>query len=128
MTHDHPNPNLQDDPSSSPLILGTVLGIVLTIVSIVSAAALYFHYESKLGKEVAAKSSGQPVLKLHAEQQNRLHAAAGWTADKKAVTVPIELAMKLVVKDFEGGKSPTPFIPTPASAPAGSTPAAPAKP
>lgn len=120
MTHDHPNPNLQDDPSSSPLILGTLLGIILTVVSIVSAAALYFHYDSKLAKEIAVKSSGQPVLKLHAEQQNRLHSAAGWTTDKRAVTVPIELAMKLVVKDFEGGKSPAPFVPTAASAPTAS--------
>ena len=124
MNHEHPNPNLQDDPSSSPLVLGTVIGIVLTLVSIIGSAALYFHHESKLVKEVGANSIRQPVLALHADQQNRLHAAVGWNADKSAVTVPIYVAMKLVVKDYEGGKSPPPFVPKPITSKPASAPAA----
>ena len=107
MEHEHPNPNLNDDPSASPLILGTILGIILTLVTIIASAALYFREEQRLIKSVVQQPGKLTVEDLHAAQQNKLHAAPGWTDDKRqAVSVPINVAMNVILKEYADGRSP----------------------
>src|SRR5262245_62034323 len=101
MEHEHPNPNLHDDPSATHLILGTVLGIILTLVVIIAHAALYFREESRLVKDIVQQPGKMTVAELHAQQQTRLTAAPGWVnSDRKAVTVPIDVAMNIVLKEY----------------------------
>ena len=107
MEHEHPNPNLNDDPSASPLILGTVLGVILTLVVIIAHAALYFREESRLVKDIVQQPGKLNVQELHAQQQNKLTAAPGWVDNnRKAVTVPIDVAMNIVLKEYAEGRSP----------------------
>jgi hypothetical protein len=115
MDHDHPNPNLHDDPSASPLILGTILGIVLTFVTIVGSAALYFREEERMIKTVVQQPGKMTVQELHAAQQNKLMAAPGWVDKaKQTVTLPIDAAMKSVLKEYADGRAP---VSAPASRP-----------
>lgn len=108
----HPNPNVNDDPSASPLILGTILGIVLTVVTIIASAALYFREENRLIKAVVEKPGTLTVQQLHAGQQNRLLAAAGWSdKSKQTVTVSIDTAMNAILKEYADGRSPA-SVPT----------------
>lgn len=107
MEHEHPNPNLHDDPSAQPLILGTVLGIILTLVVIIAHAALYFREEHRLVKDVVQQPGKMTVQELHAQQLSKLHAAPGWVdQNRKAVTVPIDVAMNIVLKEYADGRSP----------------------
>jgi hypothetical protein len=108
MDHEHPNPNLHDDPSASPLILGTILGIILTFVTIIGSAALYFREENRLIRSVVQQPGKLTVEELHAAQQSKLSAAPGWTDNtRKSVTVPIDVAMNIVLKEYSNGRSPT---------------------
>ncbi|MBI5864731.1 MAG: hypothetical protein HZB38_09520 [Planctomycetes bacterium] len=107
---EHPNPNLHDDPRSSPLVLGAVLGVILTVVTILCTVALYYAEDSVLRERVAAQANASVVEQLKAEQNLGLQKLE-WVdpKERKAVRVPIDLAMKIVAA--EAAKKPTASAP-----------------
>lgn len=76
--HEHPNPNPQDDPSVSPLVLGSILGVLLVVVSIYAVAALYFRAETQAVKSRVYDPTELSVEALH-EAQNAEMTRYRWT-------------------------------------------------
>src|SRR5262245_60319514 len=106
MGHDeHPNPNPMDDPSAPPLVLGAILGVVLTLVTIVGTAALYFRSEQRLERQAGDNAAAPLANRIQAEQRTQLASGVDWIDKSKGVVgVPIDMAMQMVVKEHGGSK------------------------
>lgn len=114
----HPNPNLQDDPKTSPLVLGGIIGTVLVAVTVVAVSALYFRNEHRVVREVVYENdpAKMTVNRLHGQQRQILAGGVRWVDKAKGqVGLPIDQAISLVVA--EGGKLPARVLPA-ASQPA----------
>lgn len=123
--HEHPNPNLTDDPSAFPLTMSLVLSIIITIVSVVAIKMLHDTTTYELVQERVYDSPTQtPHQVLRAQQQADIASVRWVDREKKIVGLPIDQAIKLTASELASGKYPQP----PASAPAAPAGAAGAKP
>ncbi len=121
MSHDaHPNPNLQDDPASSPLVVGSVLGTLVTVAVIVLLAALYYQEERKFTQALYYERPEMQVQQLYAQQHADLATYRWIKPDEKTpakLGIPIEQAMKWTLDELAQGR-PGQFALPAASAPA----------
>ncbi|MFN0136193.1 MAG: hypothetical protein ACKVS9_08770 [Phycisphaerae bacterium] len=123
--HEHPNPNLHDDPSAFPLTMSLVLSIIITIVSVVAIKMLHDTTTYELVQERVYDSPTQtPHQVLRAQQQADIASVRWVDREKKIVGLPIDQAIKLTASELASGKYPQP----PASAPVAPAGAAGAKP
>jgi hypothetical protein len=102
--HEHPNPNLQDDPSVSPMVLGSILGVLLVVVTIYAVTALYFRTENVAVKEHVYDPTNLTVQELQARQTAEM-TRYRWTDPKKDwVGIPIDDAIELTARELAAGQ------------------------
>lgn len=129
MSHEaHPNPNLQDDPSSTPLIMGGALGTLITIATVIVLTGLYYSEERDFKRTMVWDKPEAPVIQLY-EEQKRAMASYRWvkdTAGKSSLQIPIDQSMKITARELAAGtyKVPPPPTPAPTAAPGAKPPAA----
>lgn len=96
-------------------LVGIVFAIVLFVVVVLLQAYFYRAEQQETVRKVVAVAP-QELSQLRAQQEELLHSYKLVDPQKGVVSVPIELAMKLVVR--EDGKSPWPAVkPAAVSAP-----------
>lgn len=108
MEHEHPNPNKQDDPKSSPVALAAFIGTVLVIASVYGLTAMYYRQETNFVRETYYDQPQKDVLSLYATQDAEIGHYRWIDREKGLIGVPIEVAMKSVIREIgrPGAKPP----------------------
>lgn len=126
-SHEHPNPNLHDDPSAFPLTMSLVLSVIVTIIAVVAIKMLHDSTSHELVQERVLDSPAQlPSQILRGQQQADIVSVRWIDREKKVVGLPIDQAIKITAAEFAAGKYPQP--PAAPTAPAASGPATEHKP
>jgi hypothetical protein len=117
-------PGGSEPDTSMTAVVGVVFAILLFVVVVLLQAYFYRQEaEENLHKVVAV--APEELAELRAQQQEALGTYRWVDVNRGTVTIPIERAMALVVRD--GGRSPWPQVqPSAAPAPAATKPGAPA--
>jgi hypothetical protein len=103
-------------------LVGIVFAIVLFVVVVLLQAFFYRAEQEENVRKVVAVAP-QELSQLRAQQQELLHSYKVVDQQKGVVAIPIDLAMKLMVR--EDGKSPWPAVkPAAVLAPPAKRPAA----
>lgn len=102
--HEHPNPNLVDDPHTSPLVLGAILGVLLVIVSVYATMALYYRSMDTVVKQRVYDPAEVSVAELHAQQVAGMSRYRWTDAARDRVGIPIEQAIELTAKELAATK------------------------
>lgn len=104
MAHDHPNPNLHDDPSAGPLFYVTVISTIVFVATVFAITALYFQTEIGETNRQQYQTAIGTAETNRANQEVILNTGPLW-ADKAAgvVQVPIDTAKKVVARELAGG-------------------------
>jgi len=105
-------------------LVGIVFAIVLFVVVVLLQAFFYRAEQQENVRKVVAVAP-EELSQLRAQQVELLHSYKLVDPGKGVVAIPIDLAMKLVVR--EGGRSPWPQIQPPAVPATVKAPAAPAR-
>jgi hypothetical protein len=84
-------------------LIGIVFAILLFVV-VVLLQAFFYHSEQQENLRKVVAVAPEELSQLRAQQQELLHSYKLIDPQKGVVAIPIDLAMKLVVR--EGGKSP----------------------
>jgi hypothetical protein len=102
-------------------VVGIVFAIVLFVVVVLLQAFFYQQVSEEHERKVVAVAP-EELSQLRAQHLVALHSYR-WVDEKAGVVaIPIDLAMKLVVRD--DGRSPWPQVQPPPAGPAAPTPAA----
>lgn len=99
MSHDHPNPNPHDDPTPSPLWNGTLISVVLFVISFIAIAALYYYQEGRYQKEYYTEPRAA-VAQLNTAQETQIGQYRWVNKEKKTLGIPIQQAMTLVASEL----------------------------
>jgi hypothetical protein len=102
-------------------LVGIVFAILLFVV-VVLLQAFFYRAEQQENVRKVVVVAPQELSQLRAQQEELLHSYKVIDPQKGVVAIPIDLAMKIVVR--EGGKSPSPQVQPPAVPAAGKAPAA----
>ncbi|MFQ5807772.1 MAG: hypothetical protein ACE5I3_15100 [Phycisphaerae bacterium] len=115
MAHEqHPNPNVQDDPSAMPVIITGVAGSLLVVVTIIVLLALYHRTESALIRERVYDAPSIAVEQLHADQEAKLNVPGWIDREEGIVAIPIEDAIRRVTRELAASQDGTgPWSPRP---------------
>jgi hypothetical protein len=105
-------------------VVGLVFAILLFVVVVVLQAYFYRAEEAENVRK-AVVVAPEELSQLRAQQQERLHSYKIIDPKKGVIAIPINLAMKLLVRD--GGRAPWPEVQPPAVPAPGPTPPAVAK-
>ena len=92
-----------DDPRAAPTFLVGIIGTILVIVTIFSLEALY---HSTLVAERERKHAGSPPEQIRELDEAQSQALSGYRvidAENDIFAIPIERAMELVVEEANGG-------------------------
>lgn len=123
MSHaEHPNPNPQDDPNPTPLIMGGLLGTLITIATVVVLTGLYYSEERDFRRTLV---DGKREIEVDRRNAQQLAALSSYRWLKEAgaaprLQIPIHDAMRITARELAAGtyKVPPPPLPAPASKPA----------
>jgi hypothetical protein len=103
-----------DDPHAGPTLAYGILGAVLVFVITVGLQALFNSEQRReLDRKVVSKAP-EALVRLAAEQQEKLHSYRWVDAKAGVVAIPIDRAMELTIRDLNRGAS----LPNPSAAPA----------
>ena len=93
------------DPDTSVTVVVGIVGAILVFVIIVALQALFYDCESQT---VSRINRGDPRLlsRVRAEQLESINSYGWKDRQKGVVTIPIDKAMELVVKDLAEGEPP----------------------
>lgn len=102
MSEEHPNPNPMDDPAPQPLLMGFIVSLLLTLVTIIASAAIYFRgvwtAENTVAEETGRSHAAQ-VKQAQAEYLARIE----WVdKDKRIVKLPIDDAIAITARELSG--------------------------
>jgi len=113
-------PGGNEPDTSLTAVVGVVFAILLFVVVVFLQAFFYRQEESETERKVVAVAPGE-LAGLRAQQQEALHTYRWVDVNRGVVTIPIERAMALLVRD--GGRTPWPQVqPAPPAAPAAAQP------
>ena len=110
---DHHEHNLDDheDPAASSTWLVGFIAAVLLVVTMLGVTALYYNVKAaKVDKEVVQVEIDEP-RNARARQEQLLTASARWVERTdggeivRALAIPIDRAMELIVAENSGGTS-----------------------
>jgi len=119
----HTPPGGSEPDTSLTAVVGVVFAILLFII-VVLLQAYFYRQEAKEQVEKVVAVAPEELAQSRAEQQEALATYRWVDANRGVVTIPIERAMGLLVR--EGGRSPWPQVqPPPVPAPAAAKPATP---
>ena len=104
MAHEHPNPNLHDDPSAGPLFYVTVISTILFVATVFALTALYFQIEiGETNRQQYQTSIGTADMN-RTNQEVILNTGPLWTdKDAGVVQVPIDIAKKVAARELADG-------------------------
>jgi hypothetical protein len=113
----------EEQEPNTPLtaLVGLVFAILLFVVVVVLQAYFYRANDEENVRKVVAQAPDE-LSQLTSQQEEKLHSYKILDPQKGVIAIPIDLAMKILVRD--GGKTPWPEVqppPVPAPSP---TPAA----
>lgn len=92
-----------DDPNAGPTLAYGIVGAVLVFVMAVGLQALFYSEQRhELDRKVVSKAP-EPLVRLAAEQQEKLHSYRWVDARAKVVAIPIDRAMELTIRDLNRG-------------------------
>ncbi|MFI5143404.1 MAG: hypothetical protein ACHQQS_15575 [Thermoanaerobaculales bacterium] len=116
-------PGGSEPDTSMTAVVGVVFAILLFVV-VVLLQAYFYRQETEENLQKVVAVAPEELAELRAQQQEAL-ATYRWVDDKRGVvTISIQCAMALVVRD--GGRSPWPQVQPPAApAPTATKPGAP---
>jgi hypothetical protein len=121
-----PAENAAGDPKASGTLVAAAVGAVVVVIIVIALQALYYGaQEGERGRKVIAAVPEELVL-LQATQLEKLTGYRKIDAAHGVVTVPIEHAMELTVRDqgrLPAASTPPAAAPAPAPAPASVVPA-----
>ena len=111
-TGHEPGGNAPD--TSLTAVVGIVFAILLFVVVVFLQAFFYRQEAGETKRKVVAVAPGE-LAELRAQQQEALHTYRWVDVDRGAVTIPIERAMELLIRD--GCRTPWPQVQPPHAAP-----------
>jgi hypothetical protein len=114
----------QEPNTSVTAVVGLVFAILLFVVVVVLQAYFYRANEQENVRKVVAQAP-EELSQLRSQQEEKLHSYKVLDPKEGVIAIPIDLAMKLLVRD--GGKTSWPEVQPPAVPGPGPTPAAVAK-
>ncbi len=107
MAHDeHPNPNPQDDPAASPVLLTGVLGSFIVVAIVIGVAALVFDTQQQLTRQRVYDAPAEQVESLRAQQAAQLSSYRLIDREKGVWGIPIDRAMELTVRELAAQTPP----------------------
>jgi hypothetical protein len=113
----------EEQEPNTPLtaLVGLVFAILLFAVVVVLQAYFYHANEQENVRKMVAQAP-EELSQLKSQQEEKLHSYKILDPQKGVVAIPIDLAMKVLVRD--GGKTPWPEVQPPPVPAASPTPAA----
>jgi hypothetical protein len=117
----------EEQEPNTPLtaVVGLVFAILLFVLVVVLQAYFYRADQEENVRKVVAQAP-EELSQLLSQQEEKLHSYKILDPKKGVVAIPIDVAMKLVVRD--GGKTPWPEVQPPPVPTPGAASTAPAKP
>lgn len=106
------NEEQRGDPTAAPLIYAAIVGCVATLATILAVMAFFYQIQKNEMQAKAWAARAPELMQLRSEQEGILHAPPRWVDpnNKNVVGVPIDVAMKLVIKEWgpTGSTQPAP--------------------
>jgi hypothetical protein len=124
----------QEPNTSLTAVVGLVFAILLFVLVVVLQAYFYRANRDENVRKVVAQAP-EELSQLLSQQEEKLHSYKILDPNKGVVAIPIDVAMRLLVRD--GGKTPWPEVqpppvpapgPAPTAPPKNAAPVAPVKP
>lgn len=100
-SHEHPNPNKQDDPSATPIVMVSVVGILIVVAIVIALAGLYYRTESRFVAERVYADTTNPYRTMLEQQRAALSAPPTWVdRENRIARIPIDRAITLVAREL----------------------------
>lgn len=100
MSEEHPNPNAMDDPAPQPLLLGVVVGLLLTLVTIIASAAIYFRGVWSAETRIAEEAGRIEAVQTKQHQLETLARVEWIDKGKRIVRLPIDEAIAITAREL----------------------------
>lgn len=100
MSEEHPNPNPMDDPAAQPLLMGFVVGILLTLVTIIASAAIYFRGVWSAETRIAEDTGRIQAAEVRTKQLETLAKVEWIDREKGVVRLPIDDAIAITAREL----------------------------
>jgi hypothetical protein len=89
-----------DDPNAAPTLAYGIVGAVLVFVMIVGLQALFYAEQKKETDRKVVARAPEALVRLTAEQQEKLHSYRWVDPAAGVAAIPIDRAMELTIQDL----------------------------